>query len=292
MFNVKHLSPSQYNPGLAGIGKRPPCGSLSASQSVSTPTSAHLPRTRVPPPDVRALSGPAPRRRGLPASYMRIRIATHSPTVRALLRPCIKRRPDAAQAHSRFTKPHETSSRTNLHHPKASTTMEAEAFPIRFTRGVRAYWRRRKYHRLAAAADGGKATQQRLGAARRSGGAAWGAVRRLRVRVRVLLAAPRRALARARDAYVGGMLALARKASAVALPGGPDSVWSRRVPRRKQLPAAPAGQPTAFERRLILEIYKSIVASKELTTMLHCSTAHLPAPAPGVGHPPTHLLDM
>jgi len=42
--------------------------------------------------------------------------------------------------------------------------MEAEAFPIRFTRGVRAYWRRRKYHRLVEAADGGKATRQ-LGAA-------------------------------------------------------------------------------------------------------------------------------
>ncbi|KAL6618729.1 hypothetical protein ACP70R_033868 [Stipagrostis hirtigluma subsp. patula] len=165
--------------------------------------------------------------------------------------------------------------------------MEAEAFPIRFTRGVRAYWRRRKYHRL----DGGdKATHQRLGAARQRGG--WR--RRLRVRVRVILAAPRRALARARDAYVGGMLALARRASALALPGGPDSLWARRVPRRKQqqLPAAP--QPTAFEQRLILEIYKSIVASKELSTMLHYSTAHLPPPsAPGVAHPPTtHLLDM
>ncbi|CAL4901689.1 unnamed protein product [Urochloa decumbens] len=167
--------------------------------------------------------------------------------------------------------------------------MEAEAFPIRFTQGVRAYWRRRKYHRLEAG-DGkarSGATKQ-LGTARRGGGG-WGAMRRLRVRVRVVLAAPRRALARARDAYVGGMLALAKRASALALPGGADGLLAKRVPRRKQLPAAPP-KATEFEQRLILEIYKSIVASKELTTMLHSSTAHLPAPAAPV--PAKHLLDM
>ncbi|CAL5096375.1 unnamed protein product [Urochloa decumbens] len=171
--------------------------------------------------------------------------------------------------------------------------MEAEAFPIRFTQGVRAYWRRRKYHRLEAG-DGGKsrggATRQ-LGTARRGGGGGWGAMRRLRVRVRVVLAAPRRALARARDAYVGGMLALAKRASALALPGGADGLLAKRVPRRKQLPAA-TPKTTEFEQRLILEIYKSIVASKELTTMLHASTAHLPQ-APAVAPVPAkHLLDM
>ena len=165
--------------------------------------------------------------------------------------------------------------------------MEAEAFPIRFTRGVRAYWRRRKYHRLVEAADGGKATRQ-LGAPRRGGG--WGAVRRLRVRVRVALAAPRRVLARARDASVGAMLALARRASALALPGGADGLWAR---RRKQLPAPRGdGAPTEFEQRLILEIYKSIVASKELTTMLHASAAHLPPAAAAAPMPAKHLLDM
>ncbi|CAN6336732.1 unnamed protein product [Urochloa humidicola] len=171
--------------------------------------------------------------------------------------------------------------------------MEAEAFPIRFTQGVRAYWRRRKYHRLEAGDGGGKsqggATRQ-LGTARRGGG--WGAMRRLRVRVRVVLAAPRRALARARDAYVGGMLALAKRASALALPGGADGLWAKRVPRRKQLPAATgAVKTTEFEQRLILEIYKSIVASKELTTMLHSSAAHLP-PAAAPVMPARHLLDM
>ncbi|XP_062232211.1 uncharacterized protein LOC133929465 [Phragmites australis] len=164
--------------------------------------------------------------------------------------------------------------------------MEAEAFPIRFTRGVRAYWRRRKYHRLEAAGGGKpRGATQHLGTARRGG---WG---RLRVRVRAIMAGPRRALARARDSYVGGMLVVAKKASAIALPGGPESMWAKRVPRRKQLPAARPGQPTKFEQKLIFEIYKSIVASKELTTMLHCSTAHLQT-SPTRGKGPVHLLDM
>jgi len=114
----------------------------------------------------------------------------------------------------------------------------------------------------------------------------------------VALAAPRRALARARDAYVGAMLALARRASsALALPGGADALWAKRVPRRKQQQLLPAGGvkgATEFEQRLILEIYKSIVASKELTTMLHSSTAHLPTttPPPPRAVASTHLLDM
>nr|ACG27062.1 hypothetical protein [Zea mays] len=166
--------------------------------------------------------------------------------------------------------------------------MEAEAFPIRFTRGVRAYWRRQKYHRLAGA-DGKQPRSRQLG----SGGGGGARVRR---RVRVLLSGPRRALARARDAYVGGMLALGRRASALALPGAVEALWAKRVPRHKQqqqqLPAPGNGKPTEFEQRLILEIYKSIVASKELTTMLHSSAAHLPPAASAPGLPSTHLLDM
>jgi hypothetical protein len=88
---------------------------------------------------------------------------------------------------------------------------------------------------------------------------------------------------------------MARKASVVALPGGLESFWARRVPRRKQLPPSSSAQPTEFEQRLIFEIYKSIVASKELTNMLHSSTSHRQtAAAPGVGHQTAavHLLDM
>ena len=161
--------------------------------------------------------------------------------------------------------------------------MEVEAFPIGFTRGIRSHWRRRKYQRLEAGDGGGGRTKntQRLGGgggARRSGG--WRVrlrgliIRRARV-VRLVVSMPGRVLGRLRDAYVGGMLAVSRKASVMALPG--DAMWTRRVPRRKQLPAPAAQGASEFEKRLVMEIYKSIVASKELTTMLHSSAAHLPA---------------
>ncbi|XP_047093363.1 uncharacterized protein LOC124705700 [Lolium rigidum] len=166
--------------------------------------------------------------------------------------------------------------------------MEVEAFPIGFTKGIRSHWRRRKYQRLENG-DGGtrtKSTQRLGGGARRSGG--WRVrlrgliLRRVRV-VRALVALPGRLLCRLRDAYVGGMLAVARKAAVTAGPS--DGMCTKRVPRRKHqkllLPgaAAAAQGPSEFEKRLVLEIYKSIVASKELTTMLHSSTAHLPTNA-------------
>ncbi|XP_047044014.1 uncharacterized protein LOC124648266 [Lolium rigidum] len=163
--------------------------------------------------------------------------------------------------------------------------MEVEAFPIGFTKGIRSHWRRRKYQRLEAG-DGGsrtKGTQRLGGGARRSGG--WRLrlrgliLRRVRV-VRAVVAAPARLLGWLRDAYVGGMLTVARKAAITALPS--EGVWTKRVPRRKHqkllLPGAAAAAqegPSEFEKRLVMEIYKSIVASKELTTMLHSSAAHL-----------------
>mgnify|MGYP000862447259 CR=1 FL=1 len=65
----------------------------------------------------------------------------------------------------------------------------------------------------------------------------------------------------------------------MALPDGRlEGIWAKRVPRWKQLPSATAARTSEFEQRLVMEIYKSIVASKELTTMLHSSTAHLQAP--------------
>ncbi|XP_047093360.1 uncharacterized protein LOC124705697 [Lolium rigidum] len=160
--------------------------------------------------------------------------------------------------------------------------MEVEAFPIGFTKGIRSHWRRRKYQRLENGDGGGrtKSTQRLGGGARRgSGSGGWRVrlrgliLRRVRV-VRAVVALPGRLLCRLRDAYVGGMLAVARKAAVTAVPS--DGMWTKRVPRRKHqkllLPGTAAAQgPSEFEKRLVMEIYKSIVASKELTTMLHSS---------------------
>uniref|UniRef100_A0ACD5T704 Uncharacterized protein n=1 Tax=Avena sativa TaxID=4498 RepID=A0ACD5T704_AVESA len=161
--------------------------------------------------------------------------------------------------------------------------MEVEAFPIGFTKGIRSHWRRSKYQRLEAG-DGGRSARgntQRLGGGARRGG--WRVrlrgliVRRVRV-VRAVVSMPARLLCRLRDAYVGGMLTVAQKAACSALPDG-TCARRKHQPKLLQLPgaAAPAQEPSEFEKRLVMEIYKSIVASKELATMLHSSTAHLPA---------------
>jgi hypothetical protein len=161
--------------------------------------------------------------------------------------------------------------------------MEVEAFPIGFTKGIRSHWRRRKYQRLENGE--GRSTRgntQRLGGGVRRGSGGWRVrlrgllIRRVRV-VRAVVALPGRLLCRMRDAYVGGMLTVARKAAVTAMPS--DGMWTKRVPRRKHqkllLPGAAAAQQGAseFEKRLVMEIYKSIVASKELTTMLHSTAA-------------------
>uniref|UniRef100_A0ACD5U060 Uncharacterized protein n=1 Tax=Avena sativa TaxID=4498 RepID=A0ACD5U060_AVESA len=162
--------------------------------------------------------------------------------------------------------------------------MEVEAFPIGFTKGIRSHWRRSKYQRLENG-DGGSRTKttQRLGGTRRGSSGGWRVrlrgliVRRVRV-VRAVVSAPARLLCRLRDAYVGGMLTVAQKAACSALP---DGTCAKRVPRRKHqqklLPGAAQQGPSEFETRLVMEIYKSIVASKELATMLQSSTSHLPA---------------
>lgn len=138
-----------------------------------------------------------------------------------------------------------------------------EAFPYKFTRGIRAYWRRRKYQKLDNSGSRKAAKVARLGAP--GGRPAAGGSRRfwkLRsiFRIRVKIASPVRLLARLRDAYVDAMLGLAGKGAGLSVGNGPDAFWSRRVPRSKPVPTVPG----EFERRLIIEVYKSLVASGEI----------------------------
>ncbi|OAY69078.1 hypothetical protein ACMD2_27420 [Ananas comosus] len=136
-----------------------------------------------------------------------------------------------------------------------------EAFPYKFTRGIRAYWRRRKYQKLDNSGSRKAAKVARLGAGGRPAGGSrrfW----KLRsiFRIRVKIASPGRLLARLRDAYVDAMLGLAGKGGGLSVGNGPDAFWSRRVPRSKPVRDVPG----EFERRLIIEVYKSLVASGEI----------------------------
>lgn len=142
-----------------------------------------------------------------------------------------------------------------------------ESFPIQFCKGIRSYWRRRKYQKLKS---GGNKTSRvtRLG-----GGAGRGSSRRFRlrnlrsvfrIRIRIRALNPIRILARIRDAYVDSMLGVASKgAPGLTSSGGPETMLGRRIPMAR--PVRP--ELGDFEKRLILEIYKSVTASAEFAAL-------------------------
>ncbi|XP_008800909.2 uncharacterized protein LOC103715150 [Phoenix dactylifera] len=141
--------------------------------------------------------------------------------------------------------------------------METEAFPYRFYRGIRLYWRRRKYERVDGSGYRKKAARVTRFGSGRGGNRRFWRIRPL-FRIRIKIPSPVRLLARLRDAYVDAMLGLAGKGSALVLPNGPEALWDKRIPKRRPV-RVDAG--SYFEQRLILEIYKSVAASRELTTI-------------------------
>ncbi|XP_062185368.1 uncharacterized protein LOC133888962 [Phragmites australis] len=163
--------------------------------------------------------------------------------------------------------------------------MEAEAFPIRFTRGIRSYWRRSNYQRvdgIGAAAPGRRRHQLvRLGegsdgprpCAVRLGGMF--RARRVRAPAPAPAAAkvPMRVLGRIRDAYVDVMLgaAKAQPAAARAQPSAPEALWQKRVPVRRSTSQA-RQKPEELGQRLVIEMYKSVLASRDLAGMLRASS--------------------
>lgn len=170
--------------------------------------------------------------------------------------------------------------------------MEAEAFPIRFTKGIRSYWRRSDYQRADGSGAAGRGRRRhrlvRLGDG--SGPRPWavrigGMFRVRRVRTRATAApapsraatvakAPMRVLGRIRDAYVDVMLGAAKTQPAVAraLPSAPESLWQKRVPVRRSSSQA-RQKPDELGQRLVMEMYKSVLASRNLSGMLHASVA-------------------
>jgi hypothetical protein len=163
--------------------------------------------------------------------------------------------------------------------------MEAEAFPIRFTKGIRSYWRRRNYkqqvdgsggvteghgtrrHQLVRLGDGGDGPKQwavRLG----------GMARRVRAPSPAVVAAkaPVRVLGKIRDAYVDAMLGAAKThpVAAKAQPTAAEALWQKRVPVRRSQSQA-RQHPEELGQRLVDEMYKSVLASRSVSGMLRAS---------------------
>ncbi|KAF0918531.1 hypothetical protein E2562_024791 [Oryza meyeriana var. granulata] len=165
-----------------------------------------------------------------------------------------------------------------------------EAFPIGFTKGIRSYWRSRKYQRVDGSAAGrstGNLVRLGGGSGSGSGGGAWavrlGGMFRARAKAApatssAVAKVPARVLGLIRDAYVDAMVGVAKKQSAAALsqPGGTEALWQKRVPvRRSRGQSKKQLRQKADElgQRLVMEMYKSVLASRDLSGMLQASRA-------------------
>ena len=152
--------------------------------------------------------------------------------------------------------------------------MEAEAFPIRFTKGIRSYWRRRDYQHVDGSGEprpwavtiGGMFRARRVRAP---------AAAPLSRAAATVAKAPMRVLGRIRDAYVDVMLGAAKTRPAVAraLPSAPEALWQKRVPVRRSSSQQARQKPDEFGQRLVMEMYKSVIASRNLSGMLRASVA-------------------
>ncbi|GJN18240.1 hypothetical protein PR202_gb05380 [Eleusine coracana subsp. coracana] len=168
--------------------------------------------------------------------------------------------------------------------------MEAEAFPIRFTKGIRSYWRRRNY-KTADVSGGttttGRGTKRhqlvRLGGGEGGGGGdgpkKWavrlgGMARRVKAPAPAVAAAkaPARVLGKIRDAYVDVMLGAAKTqpVAAKAQPTAAQALWQKRVPVRRTQSQA-RQQADELGQRLVEEMYKSVLASRSVSGMLRAS---------------------
>lgn len=164
--------------------------------------------------------------------------------------------------------------------------MEAEAFPIRFTKGIRSYWRRRNYKNVDGTTATGRGARRnqlvRLGGGSDGGGDGpkqWavrlgGMARRVRAPAPAVAAAkaPGRVLGKIRDAYVDVMLGAAKTqpVAAKAQPVAAEALWQKRVPVRRSKSQA-RQQPEELGQRLVEEMYKSVLASRSVSGILRAS---------------------
>lgn len=148
-----------------------------------------------------------------------------------------------------------------------------EVFSVQFCKNVRMMWGRR-YQRLEeGGVVGGRRSLRvvKLGGGGGGGrskkkpgnGGAGGRRRRLRLRRFLRLCSPVRLLVRAKESYISAMLAMVGKGGRASGFAAPEALWSRRVPKGR--PAAPP--PIDFDTRILIEVYKSRLAPRELAAL-------------------------
>ncbi|XP_077221088.1 uncharacterized protein LOC143854856 [Tasmannia lanceolata] len=127
-------------------------------------------------------------------------------------------------------------------------------FSSQFSKGLQRYWRRRSYQRLDGSGKKNPKTVRLGGNTRRS----WKirAIPKLRIKIY----SPIKLLTRLRDAYMNAMLKLVGNTG--SLQSG-NAFGGKRIPRARTVKESSSD----FEIRMVLEICKSIVASRDLAVV-------------------------
>ncbi|KAK9271691.1 hypothetical protein L1049_002054 [Liquidambar formosana] len=119
------------------------------------------------------------------------------------------------------------------------------------------YWRRRKYHRL----DGAITGQNKNVRLARFGGGRTKKFWKIRAvpKLRLKAFSPLKLWTRFKNAYMDMMLNLA---GSVGHLNGGNVLEGKRIPKKRQVPLVYSSDE--FENRLVYEIYKAMIASREL----------------------------
>ncbi|KAJ6421361.1 hypothetical protein OIU84_028689 [Salix udensis] len=130
-----------------------------------------------------------------------------------------------------------------------------ERAPSSFYGSWKRYWRRKRYQRLDGA--GKKITVARLGGIPRRG---WRvkAAPKLRI-LKSNIASPLKLMSKLKNAYINMMLGLAGEVD------GTNVFGNKRVPSGRQVKSTNPSE--AFEKRLVYEIYKNLLATRELSAV-------------------------
>lgn len=132
-----------------------------------------------------------------------------------------------------------------------------ELAPSFFNGSWKRYWRRKRYQRLDGAITARKNTNvARFGGSPRR---TWKIKAVPKLRILKNIASPTKLLRKLKNAYISMILSVAGNAD------GTHVFGDKRVPRGRQVKAAYPSE--AFEKRLVYEIYKNLLATRELSTM-------------------------
>uniref|UniRef100_A0A6N2LHE4 Uncharacterized protein n=1 Tax=Salix viminalis TaxID=40686 RepID=A0A6N2LHE4_SALVM len=132
-----------------------------------------------------------------------------------------------------------------------------EPAPTSFHGSWRRYWRRKRYRRLDSAITARKnTTVARLGGGSRS--RAWKIKAVPKLRILKNIASPLKLLRKLKNAYINMILTVTGSADGTPVFG------NKRVPSGRQAKAIYPSE--AFEKRLVYEIYKNLLATRELST--------------------------